>query len=165
MAVVAEFKFDKDVIRMIEQNMINAPPMMRERILKKAMKEAAEVFTYKVRNNIRGLKAAGRDRWGKETEIDLKDAIRTKPAKQTKTRVGMVVDIHADGKKFAELKQYAVSVEYGHKMVIYGTPIEGRRVQQHPFWRPARTSSGPKINSVMERAIKRAMKELLYRKK
>jgi hypothetical protein len=159
------FRFSEQLIRDIEQTLESAPPLLREKITKKALNEAAEVFTYKVKNNIRGLKAKGRDRWGKQTAIDLQDAIRTKAARNTKYTFGKVVDIHADRKIFAEVKQYAVSVEYGHKMVIYGEPKEGRKVPEHRYWRPAKTSASRPIHNLMKRAVKRAMKEVMFGKR
>lgn len=159
------FKFSDKLIQDIEQTLEAAPAMLREKITKKALKEAAEVFTYKAKNNIRSLKSANRDRWGKQTAIDLEDALRTKPERNTKFTFGTKVDIHADGGKFAEVKQYAVSVEYGHKMVVFGEPKEGRKVEQHQFWRPAKTSSSRPINNLMKRAVKRAMKDVLFGKR
>lgn len=163
MAKFVTFKFSEAKIREIEQTLEAAPEHLRKKIANKAMLEATEVFTYKVKNNIRGLKAVGRDRWGKETSIDLEDAIRTKSAKRTKYTFGKVVDIHADGSAFPMVKQYAVSVEYGHRMVIYGDPVEGEKVPEHKFWRPARTASSRPIHNVMTRALKRAMKEVMER--
>lgn len=160
-----KFTFSENLMKDIEEMLEAAPPMLREKITKKALNEAAEVFTYKAKNNIRRLKAEGRDRWGKQTAIDLEDAIRTKAARNTKYTFGKVVDIHADGAKFALVRQYAVSVEYGHKMVVYGTPIEGRKVPEYPFWRPAKTSASRPINNLMKRAVKRAMKEVMFGKR
>ena len=152
-------EFSRDAIDKIEKHMMRQAPMLREKMLKTAFKESAEIFVSRVNKNVDLLKSRNLDRWERpeEHEFNLKDSIRTRTARSTQTSVGIIVDIH-NLKGQPDVKQYATSVEYGHDMVVYGRRIEGRKVERSPFWRPAKSAMQKPIEMLVLRALRRLAK-------
>lgn len=168
----ASMQWSEATIKAIEQRLENVPPMLRETIVKKTFKEAAEIFTRKVQGNIRSLHSANRDRWDKKKGLpeSFLNNLQTKTEARTRYQASVIVSLQ---EKVPMLKAYASAVEYGHDMWIpikqpgggYKAELQdGRKVPNHPFWRPAKTAVKNPIEALVLRAMNRFIKEMLYGK-
>lgn len=155
-------EWSKGFIREVEKKMDSLPGMLREKMLKTALKESGEIFTARVKHNVRDLKAEGLDRWGKVSSFPLQESLNTKATRPTKTQVGVLVEIQAT---VPMIHAYAAAVEYGHDKWIYGVKHVGEKVQQRPFWRPAKTETRHPIERLVMRSLNRLTKDMVYRGK